>query len=190
MQRKFLTSLIALLILTTTAGAGTNDAADGVLIDRVRRIMEEVRTKSFAELQDVEIRIKLFDSDSDYFQTRFTLPSALFSRRLHYLLKVNRQVFAAGASEEGLRAIIAHELGHILYFQERRRLQLLGLVRLACRGYASRFERGTDLIAIARGYGEGLKIYRRWLYQNIPARKLEEKRRNYFTPEEIDAVPR
>ena len=42
--------------------------------------------------------------------------------------------------------------------------------------------------AIARGYGEGLKDYRNWLYQIIPAKNLEEKKRNYFSSEEINLM--
>jgi len=188
MRPMSLTSLITILILLMTASARADQASDGAVIDRVRGMVEDVRAKSFAELRGVDIRIKLFDSDSDYFQTRFTLTSILFSRKLHYLLMVNRRIFESGAGDEEVRAILAHELGHILYFQERRRLQLPLLIRLACGGFTSQFERKTDLVAIARGYGEGLKLYRCWLYRNIPVRKLKEKRRNYFTPEEIDAI--
>jgi hypothetical protein len=68
------------------------------------------------------------------------------------------------------------------------RVRLLGLARLASKGFTARFERWADLVAIARGYGEGLKEYRRWLYQNVPARNLKEKKRDYFSPEEIDAI--
>jgi hypothetical protein len=59
---------------------------------------------------------------------------------------------------------------------------------LACSGFAARFERATDLEAIARGYGDGLKSYRWWLYCHIPADKLAGKKRNYFSPEEIDSL--
>ena len=53
---------------------------------------------------------------------------------------------------------------------------------------AARFERRADLNAIACGYGSGLKAYRAWLYNHVPAEKLAEKRRDYFSPEEIDAI--
>jgi hypothetical protein len=44
------------------------------------------------------------------------------------------------------------------------------------------------LEAIHRGYGEGWKSYRNWVYSHIPSRKLEEKLRNYFSPEEIATI--
>ncbi|MEO6725940.1 MAG: hypothetical protein ABIU20_09615 [Blastocatellia bacterium] len=52
-----------------------------MVIERVRRIIEEIKAASYPELSNLkaaEIEIKLFDSPSDYFQTRFTLPSFLF----------------------------------------------------------------------------------------------------------------
>jgi hypothetical protein len=101
---------------------------------------------------------------------------------------VNPQVFARGAPDVGVRAILAHELAHVLYFKTRNRLKLLGLVRLASKTSTHRFERWADLQAISRGYGEGLKEYRKWVYRNIPASNLAAKRLTYFSPDEIDAI--
>jgi len=184
-MRQTMMILLAALLLTIVVRAGTKDDA---VIARVRQVVEEVKAASYPELKDAQIEIKLFDSPSDYFQTRFTFGSYLFKNRLRYLLKVNRNLFKNGVPEDGLRAIIAHELGHVVYYKSRRRAKLLGLVRLAGGGFTAQFERATDLEAIARGYGEGLKSYRLWLYGHIPADKLAEKRRDYFSPEEIDAV--
>jgi hypothetical protein len=41
---------------------------------------------------------------------------------------------------------------------------------------------------LRRGYGDGLKNYRRRVYTHIPPNKLPEKLRNYFSPEEIAAI--
>jgi hypothetical protein len=179
--------LVIGLTLFTKVGAMAS-SADDATVDRVRRIVEEVKIASFPQLRNTEIEIKLFDSRSDYFQSRFTFTSFLFNKRLRCLLKVNRNVFAHGVPEDGLRAVIAHELGHALYYKSRNRLKLIGLVRLVGKDFTAHFERGTDLQAIIRDYSEGLKSYRRWLYARIPANKLAEKKRNYFSPEEIDAL--
>jgi hypothetical protein len=32
--------------------------------------------------------------------------------------------------------------------------------------------------------------YRTWLYRNVPANKIEIKKRDYFSPEEIEAILR
>jgi hypothetical protein len=107
---------------------------------------------------------------------------------MRYLIRVNPKVCSLQAPEAGVRAILAHELAHVLYLKNRNRAQLFGLARLISKGFTARFERWTDLQAISRGYGEGLKEYRRWLYQHVPNHKLSEKLRNYFSPEEIDAI--
>lgn len=157
-------------------------------LERARQLVEEVRAASFPELAQADIQVQLFDNDSDYFRTRFAFPQFLSERRMRYLLRVNPRVFALNAPDDGIRAIIAHELGHVLWFQQRNRIRLPGLVRLSAQVFTARFERRTDLIAIARGYGDGLIAYRRWLYQHIPSKKLPEKQRNYFSPEEITAI--
>ena len=183
--------LLAVLMLCIESKAASTIGNDDAVIERVRRIVEEIKAASYPELanlKDAEIEIKLFDSPSDYFQTRFTFTSFLFKKRLRYLLKVNRNLFANNAPEEGVRAIIAHELGHVVYYKARNRIELIGLVRLACKGFTARFERTTDLQAIARGYSDGLKSYRLWLYGKVPAKRLAEKKRNYFSPAEIDAL--
>jgi hypothetical protein len=178
-----LTIWLVMALETMAAAQASND-----VLGRVRRMVEEVQSASYPELIDAKIVIKLFDSSSDYFQTRFTFTSFLFKKRLRYLLRVNRDLFADGVPEDGLRAILAHELGHIVYYKSRNRLALLGLVRLVCKNFTARFERGTDLEAIQRSYGDGLKSYRLWLYGQIPPGKIEEKKRNYFSPPEIDAL--
>ena len=91
---------------------------------------------------------------------------------------------------EGMRAIIAHELGHVQQFNAKARWRSLAYVRMMSPAFTAQMERRTDLLAIARGYGAGLRAYREWLYQHIPANRRAEKLRNYFAPEEIDALLR
>jgi hypothetical protein len=157
-------------------------------VEGIRSLVDELIATSYPELRGVEIQIKLLHDDADYFRTRFGIPQFLFGRRMHYLIRVNPKVCSLQTPEAGVRAILAHELAHVLYLNNRNRAQLLGLARLISKGFTARFERWTDLQAISRGYGEGLKEYRQWLYQHIPQQKLPAKLRNYFSPEEIDAI--
>jgi hypothetical protein len=185
--------LLLLFAFAPHAAAASQSAkarplADGEAIQRTRSMVGQVLKDSYPELSSADIQVQSFASKSDYFRTSFDFQRFLFGRKMRYVIKVNPRVFELGAPEEALRAILAHELGHVFDFHRQKRVRLLGLVRLSGKGYTARFERGTDLQAIARGYGDGLKAYRRWLYQNIPATKVEEKRRNYFSPEEIDAI--
>ena len=153
-----------------------------------RALVQEVQTASYPELKDARIEVKTFRGESDYFQSRFSFGRFLTGRRMRYVVYVNPAIYDKNCPAAARRAIVAHELAHILYYRQRNRLQLLGLARLAGANFTAKFERGADLEALARGYGEGLKQYRVWLYQNIPPRKLAAKRRDYFSPEEIDAL--
>jgi hypothetical protein len=154
--------------------------------DRVRLITDEVIAASYPELRQAEIRIKLFRSESDYFRASFSFRRFFFHRKMRYYVLANPQLIERQAPENGIRAIIAHELGHVLYFKRRNRIELLGLVRLLSPDFTIHFEKWADLQAISRGYSTGLKEYREWLYLHIPAKKIAEKKRNYYSPEEID----
>ncbi|MFY9608808.1 MAG: hypothetical protein WAU45_09370 [Blastocatellia bacterium] len=172
--------------LRAIAPQSTRDGA-GNAVNRTRKLVDEVIAASYPEFKNSNIRIKPFRSRSDYFKARFGLPQYFFAR-MRYLVFVNPRVFELECPEAGVRAIIAHELAHVVYFKRRNRVRLVGLVRLKSKQFSAEFERRADLNAIALGYGEGLKEYRHWLYSNVPASKLAEKRRDYFTPDEIDAI--
>jgi hypothetical protein len=107
---------------------------------------------------------------------------------MHYVIRVNSAAALIAAPEEGKRAIIAHELAHVAYYANGNRLRLVGLIRLGSKGFREQFEKRADLEALRRGYAQGLKQYRIWLYQHVSPAVLREKRRDYLTPEEIDAL--
>jgi hypothetical protein len=154
------------------------------------RLVREVRSSSFPELLDKDIRVQQFTGSSDYFQARFSILRFLAVRRMRYVIRVNKAAALLAAPEGGKRAIIAHELAHVAYYANGNRLRLFGLIRLASKGFRERFEKRTDVEVLQRGYAQGLKQYRIWLYQHVSAGVLQEKRRDYVTPEEIDAIQR
>jgi len=158
------------------------------IIEKTKLIVDEIIKTSFPELNDASIKIKTFKSQADYFRARFTFTRFLTFRKIHYLIFVNPQVFEKNAPMNGIRAIIAHELSHIAYYRRHNRFELLGLISLQSKTFTARFERGADLQAIKRGYGAGLQEYREWLYQNIPPKSLIAKKRDYFSPEEIELI--
>jgi hypothetical protein len=157
-------------------------------IEKTRKIVAEIVAKSYPELQNESIEIKKLVSESDYFQSRFSFGRYLTFRRMKFIIFVNPKVYELNAPENAVRSIVAHEIGHILYYSRKNRLQLLGLVNLSTKRFTQNFERRTDLEAIKRGYGEGLIAYRIWLYEHIPTKNIDVKKRNYFTPEEIQAI--
>jgi len=156
---------------------------------RTNLLVREIIEKSYPELREARIKIKTFDSRADYFRSRFSLQRFLTFRKLDYLILVNPRIFGKDApSDAAMRAIIAHELAHVVYYERHNRFELLGLIGLLSNSFTARFERGADLEAVRRGYGAGLKEYRRWLYRNIPPKNLAAKKRDYFSPEEIDLI--
>jgi hypothetical protein len=78
----------------------------------------------------------------------------------------------------------------LAYYAKCNRLHLLGLWRLAGEGFRERFEKRADVEALRRGYAQGLKQYRIWLYEHVPPSALMEKKRDYLSPDEIGALER
>ncbi len=175
------------IIFILPANAQT-DFDESSAIKQTQNFVNEVVRKSFPEINLEKIKIKTFTSDSNFFKARFSYTRFFTFQKMRYLLYVNPKVYNFNVPENALKAIIAHELAHILYYTERNRCELLGLVRLTSGGFTSDFERRTDLTAIERGFGEGLMEYRRWLYRIIPESKIESKRKDYFSPEEIELI--
>jgi hypothetical protein len=157
-------------------------------ITAVGTVLQEIQSASYAELAHVDLRVRSFRSQSDYFRSRFSWSRFLLPVRMRYFVDVNPALFQNQAPSDGVCAILAHELVHVVSLSRGNRIRRLGLIRLLSKGQTAKFERRADLEAIHRGYGDGLKGYRTWVYVHIPPSKLQEKRRNYFSPEEIDAI--
>jgi hypothetical protein len=151
-------------------------------------VIQKIRGTSYPELTHVDLRVRTFRSQSDYFRTRFSLSRFLLLMRMRYFVDVNPALFQEQAPSDGVCAILAHELVHAVSLSRGNRIRRFGLVRLLSKEQAAKFERRADLEAIHRGYGDGLRSYRIWVYAHIPPNKLQEKRRNYFSPEEIAAI--
>lgn len=181
-MKRFAIQLFIIFVFTAHFYAQTD------AVQKTQKIINEVIEKSYPELKNKRIEVKIFQSESDYFRARFSYNKYLTFQKMRYIVFVNPQVFAKNAPENGIRSILAHELAHVLYFAERSRFELLGLANLWSKSFTQKFERRADLEAISRGYGEGLKQYRAWLYQNIPTKNLAGKKRDYFAPEEIEKV--
>jgi hypothetical protein len=109
---------------------------------------------------------------------------------MSYVIRVNSGATLLTASEDARRAIVAHELAHLAYYAKGNRLHLLGLLRFPGKGFRERFEKRADAEALMRGYSQGLKQYRIWLYEHVPQSSLREKKRDYLSPDEIDALQR
>jgi hypothetical protein len=172
----------------TSSFVGSSEETNAA-IQRSVKLVEEVRALSYPELPQQGLEVKAFKSNSDFFNARFSIARYLTFRRLKTTIFINPAVFALSApSDNALRAIVAHELAHALYYTTRNRLRLLSLMRLTGKEFSAQFERKADLVAISRGYGDGLIEYRHWLYENVPQKALKVKKRNYFAPDEIKVL--
>lgn len=154
------------------------------------KIVANLRTQSFPELARIDLGTRTFHSQSDYFRTRFSLARFFFPAHMRYFIEVNPALFGQQPPTDGVCSVLAHELVHVVALSHGNRIRRLSLVRLLSKDFTEQFERKTDLEAIHRGYGDGLKDYRTWVYTHIPANKVREKRRNYFSPEEIEEIQR
>jgi hypothetical protein len=160
----------------------------GAAIGVASAVIQEVRGASFPELVHLDLRVRTFHSQADYFRTRFSLSRFLLLMRMRYFVDINPALFQGQAPYDGVCAILAHELVHVVSLSRDNRIRRFGLVRLLSKRHTAKFERGADLEAIHRGYGDGLKSYRGWVYAHVPPSKLQEKLHNYFSPEEITAI--
>jgi len=185
-----LIGVLLALVYAAVSRSGRPAVETDPAFQEIRVLVDSVRRASYPQLQDSEITIHDLHSDYVFLETRFTFSSYFFARQLRYMMSFNREALARKVPADGLRAIVAHELAHIDYFQSASRMGLMGLVRLLSSSFNSRFERKADLQTIALGYGPGLQSYREWLYRNIPASRIEAKKRDYFSPEEIGAILR
>lgn len=176
-------------ITPTSASLSPQDVPPGVAPESwINTRATQVASASYPELAHRDWRVRTFRSDYDYFRTRFSVWRFFLLFPMRYYVEVNPALFDRNAPADGVCAILAHELVHVRDLSHGNRLRLLGLVRLLSSSYTVRFERKTDLEAIHRGYGDGLKSYRHWIYAHIPLQTVARKQRTYFTPQEITAL--
>ena len=154
----------------------------------IEQMVGDLRDHAFPELSRVDLHIGTFHSQADYFRTRFSVARFFSPLRMRYLVEVNPALLNQAPPPDGVCAVLVHELAHVVTLSRGNRIRRLGLARLLSKKYTAQFERRTDLEAIHRGYGDGLKSYRTWVYDHIPSNKLEEKLRNYFSPAEIATI--
>ena len=187
MKRDARIALLLLAELLASCARTSSPAPHPPQLRQIERIIDGVRQASFPRLASADITVYDLRSDFGYLQARFTV-SSFFTRKLRYMILFNSDAILRHVPGEGLRAIVAHELAHINYYESQSRMGLVSLVGLLLPSFTTRFERKADLNAIALGYGPGLEIYRTWLYRNIPGEAKGEKKRDYYTPQEIEAL--
>lgn len=153
------------------------------------RDIEEILTDTLQlvpELDSATIELRSIESESTFLAANVDLSTATnepFDRS--YIVQINPVVLKTELSGAGTAAILVHELKHILDYTRMDALAFAEFGLWYAQGDVAEYERATDLFSMERGCGKGLIEFRLWLYNQISAEVLEEKKQNYYTPEEI-----
>lgn len=152
---------------------------------QIDRIVREVQADAFPELHGHGVQIGAFEDESAFFESNFDVFAALVGER-RYRIAVNPRLFVLQVPDDALAGVIAHELAHTFDYQRRDRWGLVQLVpALVFSGDNTRFERWTDLQAVARGYGPSLMRYREWQRTVLTDAQWRQKLATYYGPREL-----
>jgi hypothetical protein len=157
-------------------------------------LLREIIAEAYPELNDITLTTGNFSESDSFFQSNFE-PLSLFSEQPIYRIEVNPRIWLLNLPPLALKAVLAHELAHTRDYHLGKNAGVNRLQNVLCvinqlRFYESlrKYEHRTDLQAIFRGYGKGLKQYREWLYPHLNAEELVRKQEIYYSPVEIEAL--
>ncbi len=157
-------------------------------VDELRILLNEVRSNLYPQLDGVRIDLEPIVSETVYFNAAFDPANVeMPPRERRYIIGYNRRLFDAPPSYAAVVAVLAHELKHVLDYTEMDTEALIEFALWYMREDIAEYERATDEHALIVGCALALREFRVWLYDHIPPDAVEEKRRCYYTPEEIDA---
>lgn len=179
------------LLLACTSGGDTAVALDCTELmaseGTVEEHLEGVQRHLYPSLDGVPVELhRDLTSDQDFFTAAPDL-TTLDERPRTYRVRTNVAIDTLGVPVEGIVAILAHELKHVLDYTEMTDVEVVDFGLWYGQGDIAEYERATDLGSLERGCGEGLIAYRDWLYSVVDADTLDAKKRDYMTPDEIRA---
>jgi hypothetical protein len=143
----------------------------------------------FPELQKIQIKIENFESDAYFLQANLKKKTIFKeAQKRTYVIEVNQKLYACPPSPEGLKAILVHEIQHINDYLNMSSVEVIGLAARYStnKKFHTKYERDTDTKTLEKGFGKGLIDYRLWVYQWLGPKELKNKKRFYYTPEEIE----
>lgn len=166
-------------------------APTSLSVEEVGAILDDLIETAYPELAGIDYRLYFFRHDTIRFRSNITVRSLLWGKR-KYRIGVNRSVLADPPPPAALRAVLAHELAHTLYYHQRTRGQIIKTARIFWNRRAQiDFERATDLVAIARGFAPGLAEYRAWIRDRMPTSATAKYYETYYDVDDLallDAV--
>ncbi len=171
--------------------------ASAVTRDDIPRLLSELVRESFPELDSAyrEGRITIRDfNSSDYFLKTSLRKGKLSSdsKLKKYSVDVNPEIYgpegtpSGGPTLNAVRGILAHELVHLVDYETGGPQKIIGYGLYEIFS-PTHYERVTDRRAFERGYAEGIREYRIWIYGKLSPKALRLKKIRYYRPEEIDA---
>ncbi|MCB9665376.1 MAG: hypothetical protein H6732_14790 [Alphaproteobacteria bacterium] len=195
------TDVLAALLLGACAGPASDTASEGdPCVEGMRRdeafggfddvdaVRAAVQQACFPELDGVEVVVVPLSSPSDTFvaSVDVTTLDAPGPERT-YRLSANPVLLQAPMPRAAAWAILAHELTHVRDYVGMDADTLAAWALDYASGPITAYERQTDEHALELGLAEGLKAFRLWLYDQLDDEAEAAKRRDYYTPDEIDA---
>ena len=173
----------------------------GTLSERISRgdipcLTQELIELKFPELQSAwvqgRIKFRSFQSNAYFLKTAFLSGHIKRDRSKRiYSIDVNDLIYdlsqepTGAPSIEAVQGILAHELVHLMDYENSTpgKITRMGVNIVIS---PSKVERDTDEEAFERGYHQGIKLYREWIYGKLTPKELRQKRKRYYTPDEID----
>ena len=157
--------------------------------DQVMPLIEKIIKTSFPELANIKIQLGTVNKDSVFLESRPVIHSLFLPMKVQYKITINPALIELKLPLLAVEGILAHELAHTAFYVNKGRFQtmLTGFVFLNHDKHVA-FERSTDIDAITRGYGEGIKAYRELAFINLNEAQLATKKQRYYWSNEIDAL--
>lgn len=157
-------------------------------LEEVEAVFEDLIATSYPELAGVKYKLYTFKDKTIRFRSNISIRSLFFGKRV-YRLGVNRKVLSDPPPPNALRAVLAHELAHTLYYHRRTRGQIIKTAKIFFNRDAQiDFERATDLEACARGFAPGLAEYREWIRSRMPENSAPKYGQTYYDVDELDEL--
>jgi hypothetical protein len=185
--------LLAAVTLSSCATVPGQDAPPDAQRERLRAVVDDVRARSFPDLQDATIAVEVLEHDEGatfFALSNFGVIEALGGARRYQILLSRRLLeLDVNATRPALFAVVAHELSHTVDYEERDAAGLFSLLPMLWDERSEeQVEKRTDLEAIARGYGSGLIAYRRWQKSVLDDHSYQQKLQIYYDPVEIELI--
>jgi len=150
--------------------------------------VNSVKIKSFPELSSIRVSLEEVNLKKSFFATDVKNLFKFWMDR-DYVIRFHPSILNSKISAESLDAILARELSLIAMYIKMSNFELVVLAlryHFGSNKFQADFERETDVRTVERGYREGLKSYREWIYTQLSKEEVGEKKKLFMTLDELD----